>query len=145
MRDLSGEIVQVSVYRDLTYHNLTVDDEVSVKKDPDFKPDLDFLANMSTVYEYRGKVNQSEASLDGRRVLVFTYKETHDPPLLLDDFSQAVIQFRGRAYLDPESGAFLALERVFVPANGKEYIVMRTKRLTIEFAANPPEEILAYL
>ena len=90
MRDLSGEIIQVSVYRDLTWHNLTVDEEVSVKKATDFKPDFGFLANMSTVYEYGGQVFQSEAPLDRRRVLVFSYEETHDPPLLLDDFSQIV-------------------------------------------------------
>ena len=145
MRDLTGKIIQVSVYRDLTWHNLTVGDEISVKKAPDFKPDFGFLSNMTTVYELGGRIIQSEASLDGQMVLVFTYEETHDPPLLLNDFSQAVKQFRGRAYVDPESGAFLSLERIFVPASGKEYIVTRTKRLTVEFAESPPEEILAYL
>lgn len=145
MRDLSGEIIQVSVYRDFAWHNLTVGDEIPVKKAPDFKPDFGFLSIMNTVYESGGQLTQEEASLDGRMVLLFTYDETHEPPMLLDDFSQAVKQFRGRAYVDPESGAFLALERIFVSTSGKEYVVNRTKRLTVELAASPPEEILAYL
>lgn len=144
MRDEAGQIVQVTVYRDRVWHNLTMQEDFSVEQSPSVRLDGRFLAQLEDSFTNGGKISQTSVASNGQELTLFQYEETFDPPIVLNDLAIPVKKGQRYAYFDPISGHLAMLETVFTTLNGKEIMTLRTSLQLIE-NINPPNEILAYL
>ena len=142
MDDLNGLPIQVSVYHDLAWHNLTVGDEFPVESPPVIHLDAYFRINMENALTSGGLVSVSETDLDGQKVLLFVFEIPYDPPQIVGGINQPVVRFRGQAYVEPSSGAILLLESIFITTGGEELVSLRTILVTIESGIQPPEELM---
>jgi len=144
MRSEDGEPVQISTFRGNIWRNLTVGEKWGGEP---FTPrlDLGFSADAAQAHGWGSTLSQQTVTLAGRTALRFTMRDEFGSPLLMEGYAQPVISAERRAYFDARSGALLLLERVLVTADGKERVVERVDPITIEYGAEPPAEVLAFL
>jgi hypothetical protein len=145
LKDEIGEIMQVTVFRDSAWHNLTTGETFPTDKAPSIQLDGHFAQKLETAYIEGGQLTQTETLFEGKSVVVFSYEKTFTPPLVLDNYPEPVQQVRGNAYVDPINGAVLVLERIFWNTRGQELVALRTLLIKIETNVNLPGEILKYL
>lgn len=144
MRSEDGEPVQISTFRGNIWRNLTIGEKWGGEP---FTPrlDLGFSADAAQAHGWGSTLSQQTVTLAGRTALRFTMRDEFGSPLLMEGYTQPVISAERRAYFDTRSGALLLLERVLVTADGKERVVERVDPITIEYGAEPPAEVLAFL
>ncbi len=144
MYDEVGQLIQVSVYRNRVWHNLTIGENMSVESAPRVRLDGRFLLHLEEAYDAGGQLTETEVLVAEQKLLRFTYEETFDPPIILSSSPKPMRQAQKSAYVDPDSGALLILETIFTTFSGQELVTLRTTLLTIENIL-PPDEILIYL
>ncbi len=145
MYDESGQLIQVSVYKDLVWHNLTIGESFPEESAPSLSLDGHFLARLRGAISEGGQLAQSEITLEGNKVERFSYEIAFDPPRVYPHYPQLIAKARGQAKVDPDSGAVLVSEQIRVTTNGEELIILRETLLAIEANTTPPQDILAYL
>lgn len=144
MRDVSGNIVQVSVYRDRVWRNLTLGTDMPVDSSPAVRLDGWYLTQMEDAYATGGQAYRTDASIDGKPIIQFTQTEEFDPPILLYGYPCPIKQAKKLAYVNPVSNEISIIETHFITSNGDEVTFSKTILLTIE-NIKPPDEILTYL
>jgi LysM repeat protein len=86
-------------------------------------------------------IDRSEELLDGKQVWTFSFGETYQEAVLIENDVLASAIFR-REVLDPESGALLLSENVLVTPDGQEQIRKRWTYESVERVDQPPERLL---
>jgi hypothetical protein len=145
MYDETGQLNQVSVYKDRVWHNLTIGESWPESGFPRIGFDGHFLNRARGALSEGGFLEQTETILDGRQVKLYSYEIMLDPPHVFPYHPQPVSVAQGRAYVDQESGAVLVSESVRITTKGEILISLRQTLLAIESVDTPPDEILAYL
>ncbi len=144
MRSEDGGLVQISTFRGNVWRNLTVGEKWDGEP---FVPQLDlgFSADAARAQIGESRLIQRTVVLKGRTVWQFAIRDERSSSLQVKGYSQPAISAERRAYLDPQSGALLLLERVLVMADGRERIIEQVEPITIEYGVDPPAEVVAFL
>ncbi|GEM_PF-5262554 len=148
MRDLSGQLIQVSVYRNKVWHNLTINENMTVDRPPSLRLDGRFLLHLEDAYSRGAQLSKTGVLVENQNLIRFTYREVYDTPLVvrITDASSIPAQETSRsAYVDPTDGRVVVLETMFKTISGQELVTLRTILRTIENVSAPPAEILEYL
>lgn len=144
MKDMNGREVQVSIFCESMWQNLTLD--LQYTGEP-FTPRLDFGFGqiVAQAPSWGSTLSRSEGILDDEQVLTFAIHDEFDNPVQIAGFEKPVAGGGRRAYFDPESGETIYVERVLLMADGEERVVGRSEILTWEKVTAPPANVLALL
>lgn len=138
-----GAVIQVSVYHDGLWRNLTTGEQWQGEPFR-FRPDLGFAADALRADSHGETLNGERVFREGRAALQFTLRTDFATPILMEGVRQPVVAAGRRAYLDPDSGALMALEQVLIPLEGENRVVLRATPLLLE-RAEPSTEVLQHL
>lgn len=144
MYDEKGQVVQVSVYKDGVWHNLTLHED-DPQEEKVHLVDRWFINGAAEVAGNSGQVFKSPVIVDNRSLVRYGYVDKFDPPILFHDLSAPVKAARKTIYFDDLNGRPVMEETIFTTVNGDEITTMRTTFQLIENTTTPPEEILHWL
>lgn len=142
--DLAGNPIQISIFRDQSWYNLTYKEIVPVPEEAlpqTFRLDFGFPNRAAQ----SSKVEKVETNLEEKAVYLYTATYLYDSPLEIADFKSPTIASITKAYLDPVSGALRLLEDHLVLANGEERVRNSVQLISFEKGVQPPSEIFGHL
>jgi hypothetical protein len=148
MRNETGDVVQVSTFRDGMWRNLTFPDQPPTFGEP-FAPILDFglYDEVLRSKAWGSQVSRSEtiAANSQDHWITFVIHTLSAEPRTIAGYAKAVIGGQWRAAFDPESGQLLWFERVTLMADGEQRVTEHVEFMTLERVSAPPQEVLEFL
>ena len=145
MKSENNEIVQVSIYADATWQNLTVG-ETWQGDPPALNLDYGFSNDLAMAPSWGSTTSREENTLsDGTSALIFSIRDKFDQPTKIEGHEKLIIRGETRVHFDAQSGALLSLDRIFVAENGERYYAEQMKVLTFEKSDPPSDDVLKYL
>jgi len=145
MKTENNEIVQVSTHSKGVWQNLTVGEKWQGDP-PTLNLDYGFNSDMANASSWGSTLKREENKLsNGRSTLAFTIKDMFNQPVKIDGHENLIISGETRAHFDPQSGALLSLDRVFVDETGAQFFAEQMTILTFEKIELPPNDVLSYL
>lgn len=145
MKSETNEIVQVSIYANAIWQNLTVG-ETWQGDPPTLNLDYGFSNDLAMSPSWGSTVNREENMLsDGTSALVFSIRDEFDQPTKIEGYEKLIIRGETRVHFDAQSGALLSWDRIFVDENGEQFYSEQMKVQTFEKSDPPPNDVLKYL
>jgi hypothetical protein len=89
------------------------------------------------------EIEQVEAVSEGRRVLVFTFREPYDPPVIKSGVDFAITERIEQYTVDAESGAYLSHAYYWGAEDGRRVLSSELRLTVQERVDRPPDEVLA--
>jgi len=146
MLDMSGSLIQASVYKNNTWTNLTYD--IDSASEP-FSPALDHgLALDLKSVGAGGRITSAEedqSEIQGKAVRVVTTHEVFTSPVSLAGISGSVAEIVKHADFDPKSGQLQTYETLYRTVEGKELRLSLVTVLVAEKVDSLPPEIESFL
>jgi hypothetical protein len=147
MRDETGQVVQIAIFRDGLWHNLTFSDQPPTPGEA-FAPDLDFGFSNDVVRSeaWGSRVSRGETlNAAGQKTVTFTIHDDFAKPKAMAGYEKDIVRGESRATFDAQSGQLLYVERVMVMADGETRTVERAEFVTVEHVNAPSQEAAEYL
>mgnify|MGYP001112394238 CR=1 FL=1 len=141
MKEMGGQLVQVSTFRDGIWRNLTLNEKWPGEA---FTPRLDFGFSKEVAQIQPSALNRQEETIAGRSVLIFTIHDDFARPIQMEGYKKPMTNADISAAFDPQTGQMLYLERVLVTVEGERWVSQRVDVLTVE-RTEPPPNTLTFL
>lgn len=144
MSDLDRPEVQVSVFENLVWKNLTFGTTNPGEK---FSLNLDHgvRTNMASIVKgaTSPRVQAQETLASGRQVLEVTTYEDFSPPITPEGVDGPIARVTHRSLFDALSGAPISFEETLRSDSGKERMVSSVSVDVVERSSEPPSDVLA--
>ena len=145
MLDLDGNIVQVSIYKDGAWQNLTLGEDpyqgtAIVALDFGFIRDLGMASNYGTHL-----ARQESMSPDGHTIVTFELRDTFTPPQRFDGDSTEVAAISKSVSVDATTGQIVGGDQFNTLANGDVQLTEHAEYITTEHVSEAPTTIVDYL
>ena len=144
MKDLDGNIVQTSVFKNNIWYNLTINEKW--EGEPfEIKLDFGFRNKMSGEYEVSVSVNKTSREENGTVYDVYSIEDVYDYPVTMSGYDYQIVSGGGSIVFDQADSSFVKTEQYLKDENGEFHIIEIAEYLSIELVESPPQEILDLL
>lgn len=142
--DEHGNVIQVSVYRDNLWYNVTLKESFPVDQPPTLTLDWLFSDTLEYVLLMDGAITAETITQVSGMYTKFEATESLTPPQFLNTYGTTVAFAKNCVYIDAETNKLLVYERIFTTTEGVEFIGLREFLQVIE-NTEPPTDILVLL
>lgn len=140
-REMSGEIIQVSVLRDKAWFNLTFGNIIPAPDDLTYTLDFGFP---EIADRFKNELKKTVETVKGKQLIKYSAEEKYASPYKISVFNSAVNSLDTQAFYN-EDGQVELYQTIFSLQDGSERKGSMVEVLTFEQGATPPAEILNYL
>lgn len=140
-RNISGEIIQISVLKDKTWFNLTFGNIIPAPDDLIYTLDFGFPEIADRL---KNELNKTTETVKGKQLTKYSAKEKYASPYKISVFTSAVNSLDTQAFYN-EDGQVELYQTIFSLQDGSERKGSMVEVITFEQITAPPADILNYL
>lgn len=140
-RDISGEIIQVSVLKDNAWFNLTFGNIIPAPDNLIYTLDFGFPEIADRL---KNELKETTENIKGKELIKYSAEEKYTRPFKFLDFNNEVISIDTQAFYN-EDGQVELYQTIVNFQDGSQRKSSMVEVLTFEQVAAPPAEILNYL